>query len=106
MLVYYSIGNYVNWTSGTGDGVANRMVGGIADITLQLDENGDAYISEYGIIPVVCHTEKKTNGITVYLLEEYTEALAEENAIRTQDPNFSLQYCIDLCDKVWGELWR
>ena len=106
MLVYYSIGNYVNWTSGTGDGVANRMVGGIADITIQLDENGTAYISEYGVIPVVCHPEKKRNGITVYLLEEYTEELAKENAIRSQDPNFSLQYCIDLCDKVWGDLWR
>ena len=106
MLVYYSIGNYVNWTSGTGDGVANRMVGGIADITLQMDENGTAYISEYGIIPVVCHPEKKRNGITVYLLEEYTEELAKENAIRSQDPNFSLQYCIDLCDKIWGDLWR
>ena len=28
-LVYYSLGNFVNWTSGTGEGVANRMVGGM-----------------------------------------------------------------------------
>ena len=27
MLVYYSIGNFVNWTSSTGNKVANRMVG-------------------------------------------------------------------------------
>ena len=27
-LVYYSLGNFVNWTSGIGEGVANRMVGG------------------------------------------------------------------------------
>lgn len=106
MLVYYSIGNYVNWTSSSGDGIANRMVGGMANITIQLDEEGKAYISEYGVTPVVCHPEKQTNGITVYLLEEYTEELAERNAIRSQDKNFSLQYCIDLCDKVWGELWR
>lgn len=106
MLVYYSIGNYVNWTAGSGDGIANRMVGGMANVTVQMDEEGKAYIAEYGVTPVICHPEKKTNGITVYPLEEYTEELAEKNAIRSQDINFSLQYCIDLCDKVWGELWR
>lgn len=26
MLVYYSLGNFVNWTSGIGEGIANRMV--------------------------------------------------------------------------------
>ncbi len=34
MLVYYSLGNFVNWTSGTGEGVANRMVGGMAEVTI------------------------------------------------------------------------
>lgn len=106
MLVYYSIGNYVNWTSGTGKGVANRMVGGMANVTISRDEDGTAFIAEYGVEPVVCHVEGQTNGITVYLLKEYTEELAQRNAIRSQDESFSLEYCIDLCDKVWGELWR
>ena len=106
MLVYYSIGNFVNWTSGTGSGTANRMVGGMADVTVGKDEHGKAYIAKYGIKPVVCHVEKQTNGITVYLLEEYTEELAERNAIRSQDESFSLEYCTELCNKVWGELWR
>lgn len=34
MLTYYSLGNFVNWTSGTGKGTANRMVGGMAEVTL------------------------------------------------------------------------
>lgn len=106
MLVYYSIGNYVNWTSGTGKGVANRMVGGVANVTIGMDESGKAYITEYGIEPVVCHVEEQTNGITVYLLKEYTKELAEKNAIQSQDDYFSLEYCIDLCDKIWGNLWR
>lgn len=106
MLVYYSIGNFVNWTASKGQKVARRMVGGIADITIQMDENGKAYIADYGIIPIVSHVEKRTNGITVYLLEEYTNELAQKNDIRLQDPDFTLQYCIDLCDKVWGDLWR
>ena len=106
MLVYYSIGNYVNWTSGTVDGTANRMVGGMANVTIGLDENGTAYITDYDVEAVVCHVEKKTNGITVYPLTEYTEELARNNAIRSQDADFSLEYCIELCDEVWGALWR
>ena len=106
MLVYYSIGNFVNWTSGTGDGTANRMVGGMADITIELDETGAAYISDHSVTAVVCHVEKKRNGITVYPLAEYTEELAGQNAIRNQDPDFSLEYCINLCNEVWGDLWK
>ena len=106
MLVYYSIGNFVNWTSGTGAGTANRMVGGMANVTIELDENGKAYIADYGVEAVVCHVEKKTNGVTVYSLSEYSKELAEQNAIRSQDSNFSLDYCVNLCNEVWGDLWK
>ena len=106
MLVYYSLGNYVNWTSESGAGIANRMVGGMADVTIELDEEGKAYIADYGVDAVVCHLEKKKNGITVYPLAEYTEELAQNNAILSQDGNFSLEYCVDLCNQVWGELWK
>ena len=106
MLVYYSLGNFVNWTAGTGDGVANRMVGGMANITIEMDENGDVYIADYSVTAVVCHVEKKTNGITVYPLSEYTKELAEQNAIRNQDSSFSLEYCTNLCDEIWGDLWK
>ena len=34
MLVYYSLGNFVNWTSSSGKGIANRMVGGMAEVTI------------------------------------------------------------------------
>lgn len=106
MLVYYSLGNYVNWTSGTGEGVANRMVGGMAEITLSLDENNDVIISDYGVQALVCHVEDGVNGVTVYPLSEYSEELGARNAIISQDGNFSKDYCVQLCDKVWGELWE
>ena len=106
MLVYYSIGNFVNWTSGEGKGVANRMVGGMAEVTIELDETGEACVADYAVEAVVCHVEPHTNGITVYSLSEYTEELAEKNAICHQDNSFSLTYCQELCDEVWGELWR
>lgn len=106
MLVYYSLGNFVNWTSGTGEGVANRMVGGMAKITLSRDKDDNVVISEYQIDALVCHVEEGTDGVTVYPLSEYTEALAEKNAIRSQDITFSREYCIELCDQIWGDLWR
>lgn len=106
MLVYYSLGNFVNWTSGTGEGVANRMVGGMAEITLTRDNNDNVVISNYNVEALVCHVEDCTNGVTVYPLAEYTEDLANQNAIKTQDANFSLQYCIDLCNQVWGDGWH
>jgi len=102
-LVYYSLGNFVNWTSGTGAGVANRMVGGMAQVTVSLNESGDAVIKEYGVLPVVCHVEKGFGGVTVYPLSEYTEELAARNEIVKQDGSFSLQYCRELAEQVFGD---
>ena len=103
MLVYYSLGNFVNWTSGTGEGVANRMVGGMAEVTIGLDESGEAVITDYDMEPLVCHLEEGTDGVTVYFMEDYTEELAEKNEIRKQDANFSLEYCEKLWEEVIGE---
>ena len=102
-LVYYSLGNFVNWTSGTGAGVSNRMVGGMAQVTIGLDENGEAVITDYGVLPVVCHLEKGFGGVTVYPLSEYTEELAAHNEILKQDECFSLDYCWELVRGVFGD---
>lgn len=102
MLVYYSIGNYVNGTSGSGEGTTNRMVGGIADVTISLDENDNAYIEKYDVIPIVCHIDEKTE-YTVYYLSDYTEELAKENHIVSQDAAFSLEACQNLVNKVWNK---
>jgi len=101
MLVYYSLGNFVNWTSSSGDGIANRMVGGMARLTLEKDEADCVYIAEYGVEPLVCHLQQGINGVSVYLLDDYTEELASQNEITKQDPDFSLEYCEELCEKVW-----
>lgn len=106
MLVYYSIGNFVNWTSSSGEGIANRMVGGMAQVSIGMDEAGEAFIMDYGVEPVVCHLTEGTNGVTTYFLEDYTTVMASENEIINQDANFSYEYCVELCDKVWGDLWR
>ena len=102
-LVYYSLGNFVNWTSGTGAGVANRMVGAMARVTITRDEMGQVVIGDYGVEPLVCHVEQGFGGVTVYSLDEYTDELAARNEIVKQDSNFTLQYCRDLVSKVFEE---
>ena len=102
-LIYYSLGNYVNWTSGEGKGVMNRMVGGMASITLAKEESGEIRIDSYEVIPLVTHVEEGINGVTVYPLREYTQELAKKNAIVKQDEDFSLENCSKLVRQVWGE---
>ncbi|MCR4850272.1 MAG: CapA family protein [Lachnospiraceae bacterium] len=102
MLVYYSLGNFVNWTSGKGAGVANRMVGGMADFTVSRKPDGDVSIDSYTVNNYVCHVQSGDENVTVYPLESYTEELASLNEIVLQDGNFSKKYCTDLCEKVYG----
>ncbi|MBR1931588.1 MAG: CapA family protein [Lachnospiraceae bacterium] len=106
MLVYYSLGNFVNWTSGTGEGVANRMVGGMAEVTITKDETGKACISDFGVEALVTHVEPGRDGVTTFFLTDYPRKMAEDNAIIAQDAAFSRDYCEELCDKVWGDIWR
>lgn len=106
MLVYYSLGNFVNWTSSFGDGIANRMVGGMAEITVGKNADQEVCITDYGVEPLVCHLEEGEGGVTTYLLSDYTQQMAEKNMIIRQDAEFSKEYCEDLCSEVWGELFR
>ena len=103
-LCYYSLGNYVNWTSGTGAGVAARMLGGMAQVTLSKDESGEVYISHYGVEPLVCHVERGRENVTVYRLADYSEELGQRNEIRAQDPAFSYEYVADLARDIWGDV--
>lgn len=106
MLVYYSLGNFVNWTSSSGEGIANRMVGGMANVTIGIDEDGEVSITDYGVTALVCHLQDGINGVTTYTLSEYTDEQGATNAIIAQDANFSREYCVDLCNKVWGASWN
>lgn len=107
MLVYYSLGNFVNWTSESGAGIANRMVGGMAEVTLEREsQTSPVVIKEYGVEAVVSHVEYGTNKICVYPLSQYTQELAQKNEIVSQDANFSYEYCVDLCNRVWNDLWK
>lgn len=100
MLVYYSLGNFVNATSGTGAGVADRMLGAMAYIAIERDEAGKVVVADYSAFPLVSHVEKGEQKITVYPLEDYTEQMAAQNEIVKQDSNFSREYIIKLWDEI------
>lgn len=106
MLVYYSLGNFVNWTGSSGAGIANRMVGGMAHVTIEQREDGTVGIKEYGVTALVTHLQEEVNGVYTTLLSEYSPELAAENEIRKQDPAFSYEYCVELCNRVWGDAWQ
>ena len=98
MLVYYSLGNFVNWTSGTGAGTCDRMVGGMAQVTLTKDISGEVRIVDSGVKALVCHVTHGHDGVAVYPLSDYTDELADLNAIREQDSSFTRQQCVDICN--------
>lgn len=103
MLVYYSLGNFINFTNDS-DSRA-RAVGAMATVTLSAMD-GEITISDYGVIPLVCQMVRGTGNPTVYPLSEYTEELAEESEMSEKDPLFSLEYCQELCREVFGELYQ
>ena len=98
-LVYYSLGNYINATSGTGEGTSNRMLGAMANVTLGI-ENDELVVVEYGALPLVAHVGEGFQGCTTYFLKDYTEELALQNEIVKQDSAFSKEYCENLWNMV------
>lgn len=105
MLVYYSLGNFINSTNESGRGTADRMIGGMAKVTVAKTEDGNAYIKTYGVEPLVTQLLYGKQEITTYKLSDYTEELASENRIIDKDRMFNLQFCKELCKEVFGELY-
>lgn len=106
MLVYYSLGNFINSTASTESNVGWRYVGGMATVNIHMDEEGKVSISDYGVIPTVTQKELGANGIRTLKLSDYSDALASTNLARNHDYNFSFQFCKDLCKQVFGDLYK
>lgn len=105
MLVYYSLGNFINSTGESGRGTADRMIGGMAEVTVAKKENGEVYIKKYGVEPLVTQLLYGTQEITTYKLVDYTDELASQNQILEKDGVFSLEFCQELCEEVFDELY-
>ena len=81
MLVYYSLGNFVSHQSSL-----ENLLGGMADFTLKKDaKSGEVTIDDYSLVPLVIHYNDDFTEAGVYKLSDYTDALAEEHKIHTED---------------------
>ena len=104
MLVYYSLGNFVNSTSEKGNGICNRMLGGMAKVSLARDDDGEVYIAWAGVLPLITQINEGYGGVTTYLFSDYSEGLARKNTLlRARDPKFSYNYCSALFRNIFGE---
>ncbi len=91
MYCTYSLGNFISnqrkWAA---------VLGGMLDITLEFEENGKLkQVVDAGIIPTVTHYETTPDGSRghrVYLLEDYTQALAEAHGIRDHVGALTLEW--------------
>lgn len=104
MLVYYSLGNFVNSTMSDGR-VGDRYVGGLAKVKLKRGADNKVRIAKYGVKATVMHNGGTRFGSSVYPLTQYTEELAKKNIMKTQDYMFSLEFCKNICNEVWGKIW-
>lgn len=133
MLVYYSLGNFVSnqnrlprmlgamaevtitmdlaenvdLTDESIMGYQIKVIDG--DDNIQGTKEGDeliVYISEYGVEPLVTHKLFGPGLITTYKLSDYTDTLASQNRIHSDEPGFSVQYLKDLSKQVFGDLYE
>lgn len=103
MLVYYSLGNFISGIPQDGGReVLYRTLGGMAEVTIGLDADGEASIREYGITPLVTHCEN--GSYTTYFLSDYTQEFAEKNEFREKIPDYSLKKYQKHVKNVWGSL--
>ena len=98
-VVFYSCGNFVS-----GQDEIDRLLGGMATVNIKKTTQGDKSVTEvtgYDFIPVVTHYTRSEEN--VYLLEDYTETLADEHLIKNYDNRFTAAYLKELFNDIAGE---
>ena len=91
-LVYYSLGNFIS-----NQNEVPRLLGGMADITIERNEEGKIYIKDYSLIPLVTHYGGKY--YSTYKLEDYTDELASQHKI-SKAREFSVDILWELYNKI------
>lgn len=104
MLVYYSLGNYVNSTASEENDIGKRMLGAMAEVTIRRNENGEVIIDSYSSHPLVTYVSENKKNISVFPMEMFNDELAKRSFTVKLDTNFSKKYLEDIWDSVIGEL--
>lgn len=98
MLVYYSLGNFISHQSSL-----KNLLGGMAEFTLKKNvKSGEVTVEDYSLVPLVIHYNEDFTKAGVYKLSDYTEELAKEHKIHTEDEEaeFTLSALKKAAEKV------
>lgn len=91
-LVYYSLGNFIS-----NQKALPRILGGMAEVRLIRDKNGDVAVKEYDMIPLVTHYSGRY--YTAYRLDNYTDELAQTHTLQKTIP-FTVETLRNLYEKI------
>lgn len=91
-LVYYSLGNFIS-----NQNEIPRILGGMADITIEKTESGEVVIESFDMIPLVTH--QQSGYYTTYKLSEYTDELCKVHKLYGKK-NFNCNSLIELWNSV------
>lgn len=104
MLVYYSLGNYVNSTASEENDIGKRMLGAMAEVTVTRNDDGEVVIESYDAHPLVTYVSANKKTISVFPLEMFNDELAKKSFTVKLDTNFSKSYCEDIWNSVMCNL--
>jgi len=89
----YSLGNFVS-----NQREKERIIGGMLVVTFtkktQEPETKELSISDFGMIPVICHFDRGFLNTKVYPLYSYSEDLLKNHALKNKDLTFDFFYSI------------
>lgn len=91
-IVCYSLGNFISAQS-----TANTMLGGmfkfdIVKTYIDLQDNYTVAIKNPKFIPTVTHYDTNYSNVRNYLLEDYSDEMAQVHGVRAFDPVFSVEF--------------
>jgi len=89
----YSLGNFVS-----NQRENERIIGGMLAVTFvkktQEEETKELFISDFGMIPVICHFDRGFINTKVYPLYSYTEELLKNHALKNKELTMDYFYTI------------
>jgi hypothetical protein len=89
----YSLGNFVS-----NQRENERIIGGMLAVTFtkktQEEETKELFISDFGMIPVICHFDRGYINTKVYPLYSYTEELLKNHALKNKELTMDYFYTI------------
>ena len=88
-LVAYSLGNFISTQY-----YANNMIGGMLTFDVVMDDGGECILDNVVLRPTVTHYSLNRDGLQIYMLEDYTDALAQKHGttLKANPSPFTLQW--------------